>query len=614
MKYLLILTLLAFGCAEQKSGKKIQTSQVGQSRYVKNQLVVKGNLNSVQEQLSSQGISIVKKELIDTDIYLLTISSSQNLELKELSASLLSLQGVDFVEPNYLVSSKELAPPKDSLWITQWALKNYGQDSPRGLQGKENSDIQALKAWEINTGSKEIIVGVVDTGIDYNHPDLKDNIWVNEKELNGIKGQDDDGNGYADDIHGWNAIASGHEEPYYGQIGSPDPMDDNGHGSHCAGIIGATGGNFQGVSGINWKVSLMALKFLDKDGSGNSVDAYRAISYGIKNKVHILSNSWGGGEKSDLVKAAIQKAEKQGILFIAAAGNSGGNNDETPNYPSNYEVESIISVAASDNRDLLAEFSCYGKETVHIAAPGVDIMSTIPTSMANEETGAYESFSGTSMATPYVAGAAALIMANDESLRYNPIAAKDVLLGTVDVSPQLSGVVSSRGRLNVFRALKKDFNPEVSKTEFKTQEKVVSSPRYNRELMDHVWTIEKEGAKRIRINFDYVLLDLGFDLIALYDENNNLIHSFEKNYLLGYTSPWIEGSKIQVRMANALVYIRNQETKEYEDSDQAFTDGANSCSGPDTEGMYQCNFDVDSDPFANYESEGFQLSSFDYQE
>ncbi len=255
--------------------------------------------------------------------------------------------------------------------------------------------LNAAEAWKITEGSAEVIVAVIDSGVDYFHPDLRNNIAVNAAEKNGRSGVDDDGNGYIDDVYGYdffNDRANGY--------------DDNGHGTHCAGIIAAEK-NAIGVRGIAPRVKILPIKFLGKNGSGDTADAIRAIDYAVSRGARILSNSWGGGGASQLLDDAIQRAINQGAIFVAAAGNSAMDNDETENYPANYP--NVISIGSSDSRDARSSFSNYGNKTVKLFAPGSAILSTYPN-------GQYRSLSGTSMATPQVSGAIALALSLEPNL------------------------------------------------------------------------------------------------------------------------------------------------------------------------------------------------------
>ncbi len=257
------------------------------------------------------------------------------------------------------------------------------------------SILRAETAWAISEGSSDIIVAVVDTGIDYEHPDLVNNIWANQAEKDGLPGVDDDDNGYVDDVYGWD---------FYNR--RPNGKDDNGHGTHCAGIIGAEK-NGIGVRGIAPKVKLMPLKFLGASGSGDTRSAVEAIRYAVKMGAKIISNSWGGGGYSQLLDQAVQDARAAGVLVVAAAGNEETNNDDTPYYPAN--ISGVISVGSSTDRDQISSFSNFGRSTVSVIAPGSSIYST------HLKKG-YKSLSGTSMATPQVAGALALALSVKKDL------------------------------------------------------------------------------------------------------------------------------------------------------------------------------------------------------
>ena len=325
------------------------------------------------------------------------------------------------------------ATPSDSYYSYLWGMENNGQTG-----GTSGADIDAEAAWNISTGSSSIVVGVIDTGVDYTHPDLVSNIWTNPGEIAG-NGIDDDGNGFVDDVHGFDFVNN-----------DGDPMDDNNHGTHVSGTIAAAGNNNLGVTGVNWSSSIMALKFLSADGSGYTSDAVRAVnyatmmrtSYGID--VRVTNNSWGGGSPSTAMEDAIRASGDAGILFVAAAGNDGTDNDASPHYPSNYALDNVLSVAATDASDNLASFSNYGQTTVHLAAPGVSILSTIAG-------GGYAFFSGTSMATPHVAGVAALAWSVDPDATVAEI--RTALLQGTDTLGSLAGKCTTAGRLNALGTL-----------------------------------------------------------------------------------------------------------------------------------------------------------------
>ena len=228
-----------------------------------------------------------------------------------------------------------------------------------------------------------------------------------------------------------------------------DPMDDNGHGTHCAGIIGAEGGNEIGISGVNWKVKIMPLKFMNSGGFGTTKDAIEAINYVIDRKragvnVRVISASWGSRMRSQALGDVIRKAQEAGILFVAASGNDSANTDQFPQYPAGYDLANVISVAALNRQDELASFSNYGAKSVHLAAPGANILSTW---LGNE----YEEHSGTSMATPMVSGVAALVLSKRPQLSVDEL--RSVLLKSVDKLPQLNGKVSTGGRINAAKAV-----------------------------------------------------------------------------------------------------------------------------------------------------------------
>ncbi len=349
---------------------------------------------------------------------------------------LLASGDVDYIEPNYIVHTQ--ATPNDTKFNDLWGMHNTGQTG-----GTANVDIDAPEAWNLTTGSTTVVVGVVDTGVDFNHPDLSANMWTNSAEIAG-NGIDDDANGVVDDIYGMNAINP-----------AASPLDDNGHGTHCAGTIGGSGNNSRGVAGVNWNVKIMALKFLDGSGSGSTSDAIEAIQYAVLMKqrgvnIRVLSNSWGGGGFSQALENAITAANQAGILFVAAAGNSASDNDSVNTYPANYEVANIVSVAAIDANGNLASFSNFGVTTVDLAAPGVGIVSTTPNNT-------YSSFSGTSMATPHVSGVAALVLAREPGLSLTEL--KNRLITTVKPLSGLNGLVVAPGTLDAYNALTNTQNP-----------------------------------------------------------------------------------------------------------------------------------------------------------
>lgn len=359
-----------------------------------------------------------------------------SITAKQAIEKLANHPAIEYVEPDYQV--KALGIPDDSRFDELWGMHNTGQTG-----GTADADIDAPEAWDITVGSRDVIVGVIDTGIDYTHPDLAANAWRNPGEIAG-DGIDNDGNGYIDDVHGINAIT-----------GSGDPMDDQGHGTHVSGTIGASGNDATGVAGVNHEVSIVGCKFLDASGSGSTSDAIECIDYivALKNAGHnvrVTNNSWGGGGFSQALSDAITASENADILFVAAAGNSAVDNDVNPHYPSSYEHDSVFSIASTTHTDAMSSFSQWGLTSVDMGAPGSAILSTVPG-------GGYSSYSGTSMATPHVAGAAALVLSINPTL--TAIELKNLLMQSGDVNADLTDKTVSGKRLNVNQAVI-DADPE----------------------------------------------------------------------------------------------------------------------------------------------------------
>ena len=350
----------------------------------------------------------------------------------QLMTGLKALQSTDAfesTEPDYVLT--RAGDPIEEGYVNGWlwGLNNTGQNG-----GRAGIDIGAPKAWDVTTGSTDVLVAVIDTGIRHTHQELRNQMWVNPDEIadNGI---DDDGDGYVDNVHGIDVINN-----------DGDPMDDHGHGTHCAGTIGASANDGYAHVGVAWQVRLMGCKFLSAQGSGYTSGAVTCIDFAVSKGAKVLSNSWGGGGFSQSLYDAIKRSQDAGVLFIAAAGNSGLNTDNSPSYPSAYDLDNIIAVAAIDRTGGLASWSNYGKATVDLGAPGVDIFSTVADS---DESYAY--YSGTSMATPHVAGVMALLLAHDGSL--NAAQAKARLLNTSVFLDSLRDRTVSGGLANAGNAL-----------------------------------------------------------------------------------------------------------------------------------------------------------------
>lgn len=433
LQFFICLLLVLFGVDNGWTQNRIK----GKPRAVPGEIIVKyrtGVAVSEQESaLQRAGLQVIRRSAT-----LGFVRCRTNKSIDEVVRTCKSEPTIEYAEPNYYLYAVETIPegapfavkqgtpriPNDTRFSEQWNMNN-----------SNDADIDAPEAWATQTGSSDMLVAVIDTGVDYDHEDLKDQMWRNPGESGGGKesnGIDDDNNGYKDDYRGWNFTSDNN-----------DPYDDNQHGTHCAGVIGAVGNNAKGVAGVNWSVKIMALKFLGRDGSGTTEDAAEAIIYAAQMGAKISSNSWGGGENSRTLQDAIQFAHDRGALFIAAAGNESSNTDNTPNYPSTYNVPNVIAVASSDRNDALSSFSNYGRYTVDLAAPGSNILSAQPL-------GRYQLLSGTSMATPHVAGAAALIWAQYPTLSMKQVIVR--LLGSTDRKNAFVNRMATGGRLNLANA------------------------------------------------------------------------------------------------------------------------------------------------------------------
>ncbi|UCD86851.1 MAG: S8 family serine peptidase [Desulfobacterales bacterium] len=370
------------------------------------------------------------------------------VHLVKLKAGLTTTKAVDlykanpdvaYAEPNYKRRPLDLFP-NDLDFSELWGLHNTGQ-----MGGTPDADIDAPEAWQVTTGSNGVIVALIDSGVDYDHEDLSDNMWTNDAEVNGSPGVDDDGNGYVDDVHGIDAYSD-----------DTDPMEEDNHGTHCAGTIGAVGNNGIGVVGVAWNVKIMALRFLGISGGWTS-DAIDCLEYAIMMKedfghnVRVVNASFGGADYSQAEYEAILAAAYADILFVASAGNDSQDNDVHPCYPSGYDLPNIISVAATDRHDSLLYFndplftgSNWGETTVDVTAPGQAILSC-------KRGNWYGYMSGTSMAASYVSGLAALILAANPAYSWDQVNFN--ILFTVDPLASLDGLVLTGGRINANTAL-----------------------------------------------------------------------------------------------------------------------------------------------------------------
>jgi thermitase len=435
--FILVGSMTQVAKTQAQVGPEDPTFQEGpQRKYATGEIIVKLQDQATQADLralNARNDASVEEDLPSSDVNVVDLP--QDLTVQEAVQTYEASPDVEYAEPNFKLYPT--ATPNDPSFNRLWGMNNTGQT------GTLDADIDAPEAWNVSTGNPTTVVAVIDEGIDINHPDLKDNIWRNPDEVPG-DGVDNDGNGYVDDINGYD-FANDDASVY-----DPDPITGKGdeHGTHVAGTIAATGNNGVGVTGANWDAQVASLKFLGANG-GYTSDAVEAVNYAVKERIPISNNSWGGGGYSQSLRDAIARADAAGHLFVAAAGNGGAdgvgdNNDATPHYPSNYDVPNVISVAATDNRDALASFSNYGNNTVDLAAPGVDILSTLPGNR-------YGYYSGTSMATPHVTGVAALIKSQTPTA--DDAQLKGQILQFVDKKSNLTNRTTSDGRLNALRAL-----------------------------------------------------------------------------------------------------------------------------------------------------------------
>jgi subtilisin family serine protease len=393
--------------------------------YKEGEIIVKFKNNPSNQTLKSQAIS---KTL---NIHVIKLPS--NMKVEDALKKYKNDPNVEYAEPNYIIRKLETTP-NDTYYSSQWGLVK----------------VLANKVWDTCKGSDNTIVAVIDSGIDLNHPDLKDHIWKNPGETNCSDGIDNDNNGFVDDCYGWNFVSN-----------SNNTQDDDGHGTHVAGIIGAITNNSEGVAGLNWYIKLMPVKILDSNGNGDEANLIKAIDYAVKNGAKIINASLGYPDSCSYVPPnqalydAIKSAGDEGVLFVAAAGNYGCNNDKTPLWPASFNLPNIISVGASDQNDNLAYFSNYGQNTVHLLAPGTNIISTYFDKTNNQST--YAPADGTSMATPFVSGAAALLMSYLNNATIYEI--KERIVSSVDVFNSLSSITISSGRLNIYKALNNPLKP-----------------------------------------------------------------------------------------------------------------------------------------------------------
>lgn len=532
--------------------------------HIQGEVLVKlkrGKMSSFMAQKSQLGI-VAKKELkaLSGDYVLIKSGNKSSVGLVNL---LSNHPDIEYAEPNYIykiVEDKTLNlnlttaiqekmtvnTPNDPMFGKLWGLVNNGTNEPTDEYGRNTrtngvagADVSALAAWSLNKGSRNVVVAVIDTGVDYNHPDLVNNIWVNRNEVDG-NGIDDDKNGYVDDYHGWNA------ESDHG-----DPMDGNDHGTHCSGTIGASHNNGVGVAGVMDEVSIMGVKFLSNDGSGTLADAVEAIDYATKMNVDIMSNSWGGGGFSQALFDSITAAKNKGIIFVAAAGNSTNDNDASPSYPASYQIENVISVASHTFNEELSSFSSYGKRTVHVAAPGQNILSTTPNNK-------YKVFSGTSMATPHVSGALGLLVAQEGRMPLSAV--KDRLVKTSTPVGAFRKKTLGGGRLNAYNLLTNTrptrTGPNDNAWVSVPLSEVIESahPYLNNTRFSK--TLSYPGAKYIKVVVESYDFESGYDYLSLKDGKGSLVEKVTGRGS-NYETDYVETDSLTLEFYSDNTEVRN---------------------------------------------------------
>lgn len=468
------------------------------------------------------------KQTIARDLSLILVQRSLIETQASAVQSLKHNPMVEYAEPNYIYKmiGGAASLPNDPELNKLWGMINTGQkvgEPGSQVDGKVGMDIDMVRAWPIETGSKDVIVAVIDTGVNYNNADLKDNIYNNVLEINGKPNVDDDGNGYVDDLHGYNIQAK-----------NGNPMDVVGHGTHCSGTIGAKANDNFGVAGVAWNVTILPVRFLGDDGSGTLADAITAIDYAIKMKANIMSNSWGGGPFTQSLYDVISKARDAGILFVAAAGNSSMDNDSNPAYPASYDLDNVISVAAIDAAGKLADFSNFGKASVHVAAPGVDVLSHTMKGL--------ESWSGTSMACPHVSGIAALLLSQDMTQDYKTV--KQRILASARPLGSLRGRVQ-KGLANAYHALTNTVAPVDMDDPFNWQKTTenISTPHPYEKNFSQTWTVKVPGAKQVAVYFSKLQTESGYDKVVFKDGTGKVLGNISGR--LGETySPVANGDTI----------------------------------------------------------------------
>lgn len=478
------MTLITLGFSLAATAKIAKTTQNN-----KQELLIKlapGALENVEFMtlFSSEGTKLEK--LTDTWIKI----EGTSAQIKSIKA--LQHPAIEYVQPNYRIKLLDNYKVEDPLRRAA-LLKTLAKEGYSSAKKQDNLEIPAApapttgtdplfnqqwgmndnnvkEAWKVTKGSPDMIVAVIDTGVDYTHEDLLPNMWRNAKEIPNNK-IDDDNNGFVDDIVGWD-FAANDNKPYDLAV---DPFEllagggNPGHGTHCAGNVAARGDNGKGIAGVAPNVKIMALRFITEKGQGTTADAIKSIKYAVDNGAKVLSNSWGSegedpssGEENKALRDAVQYAQDKGALFVAAAGNGhkgkgyDNDSDAAPAYPASYDHDIIISVAALDINNQLGSFSNWGLRTVDIGAPGVKVFSTTVENNYSDTVfdkyGITVTWDGTSMATPHVAGAAALYWSAHPEKTWQDV--KAAILASAKKIPALTNKAVSGGKLDVNALLK----------------------------------------------------------------------------------------------------------------------------------------------------------------
>jgi thermitase len=487
--------------------------------------------SNVQNKFGTNSVLGVHQLKTNKKLFKLSLKKDQSISsvIKHLKTD----PTIDKVEPNYIyhklgsrdsvgmalkrVPAQAMPPqtvPNDPDFSKLWGIFNTGQADPDGQVGIAGNDVGVVPVWqEGHTGSKEVVVAVIDTGVSWDHPDLVDNLYTNPGEAGNLatNGKDDDGNGFIDDVHGWNFEANTNASD-----------DDHSHGTHCAGIV--------------------PIKFLSSQGYGTLEGAVEGINYAASLGVHIMSNSWGGGGASDILEDSIKAARDKGILFVAAAGNESNDNDVTPMYPASYDVENIVSVAAIDNKGQLASFSNYGLTTVHVAAPGVKVLSTV------KDKG-YAVYSGTSMATPHVSGVAALLLSIHPEWDFKEL--KNRIMNTSEPIQSLRRKIVSRGRVNTYNALTGTIpsNPDPDETKWVDVAQTLESVHPYDDNQVYEFKVHVPNAEYVRISFEKIATEARYDKVTVETPSGRVVEELSGT-LENYMSDYIMGDTAIVKLTS----------------------------------------------------------------